>query len=223
MVEIAPELARIVKLGVLVVAGVKVTEADAQLDHPLSELADRMRATNETPQSAALVRTMYRRVGIDPTKTRPSSEALLRRVRKGESLPRINTLVDLCNWCSTEFQLPYGLYDRSQIDGRIELRRGRSGETYQGIRKDVVHLEGRMALCDERGPFGNPTSDSVRTMITPATDAALAIIYAPCELAADRLRAALEVTSSRIRHYAGGHERGRWIVPDETSHGLRPW
>lgn len=217
MVEISPELARIVRLGVLVCADVRVLVADAGLDHALAELVDRMHATKETPQAASLVRTMYRRVGIDPTKTRPSSEALLRRVRRGESLPRINTLVDACNWCSMEFQLPYGLYDLAQIDGRIELRRGRSDEIYQGIRKDVVHLDGRMALCDERGPFGNPTSDSARTMITPATTAALVIIYAPRELAAERLHVALEVTSSRIRQYAGGHERGRWIVPNEST------
>ena len=53
---------------------------------------------------------MYRRVGIDPTKTRPSSEALLRRVTRGDGIPRINSLVDICNWCSLGFQLPYGLY-----------------------------------------------------------------------------------------------------------------
>jgi DNA/RNA-binding domain of Phe-tRNA-synthetase-like protein len=216
MIEITPELARIVRLGVLAFADLRVAEADAPLDRLLGELADRLRATNETPPAAALVRTMYRRVGIDPTKTRPSSEALLRRVRRGEPVPRINTLVDLCNWCSAEFQLPYGLYDRAQIHGRIELRRGRPGETYHGIRKDVVHLDGRMALCDERGPFGNPTSDSARTMITPATTAALVVVYAPCDLAAERLQVALEATSSRIRQYAGGNERGRWTVPDES-------
>ena len=62
------------------------------------------------PEESAGVRAMYRRTGLDPTKRRPSSEALLRRVRKGEPLPRINSLVDVCNWCSLEFQLPYGLY-----------------------------------------------------------------------------------------------------------------
>ena len=76
------------------------------------------------PAEIAAVRTMYKRVGLDPTKTRPSSEALLRRVRKGDSLPRINSMVDVCNWCSLEFQLPYGLYDAAQIDGDVELRIG---------------------------------------------------------------------------------------------------
>ena len=70
---------------------------------------------------------MYKRVGIDPTKTRPSSEALLRRVRKGEPLPRVNAVVDICNWCSVELQLPYGLYDRGTSKATVELRLGRRG------------------------------------------------------------------------------------------------
>ena len=122
---------------------------------------------------------MYRRIGLDPTKTRPSSEALLRRVRKGDRLPRINRLVDICNWCSLEFQLPYGLYDLARIEPPIELRLGAEGEEYEGIRKDVVHVAGRMTLADVRGPFGNPTSDSARSMVTPATVRALCTVFAP--------------------------------------------
>ena len=93
----------------------------------------------------------------------------MRRVRKGDSLPRINSMVDVCNWCSLEFQLPYGLYDAAHIDGDVELRIGLAGESYPGIRKDAVHVDGRIALADRMGPFGNPTSDSARTMVTTAT------------------------------------------------------
>ena len=112
---------------------------------------------------------MYKRLGIDPTKTRPSSEALLRRIRKGDALPRINSLVDVVNWCSVESQLPYGIYDADRIDGSAALRVGRAGESYAGIRKDTVHVDGRLTLVDANGPFGNPTSDSARTMVTTAT------------------------------------------------------
>jgi DNA/RNA-binding domain of Phe-tRNA-synthetase-like protein len=90
-------------------------------------------------------------------------------VRKGESLPRINSMVDVCNWCSFEFQLPYGLYDAAHIVGDVALRLGRDGESYPGIRKDAVHVAGRITLADAHGPFGNPTSDSARTMVTTAT------------------------------------------------------
>ena len=83
---------------------------DTRLDAPLAACrrgrAGARRPTNVRPSARCTAV-----IGIDPTKTRPSSEALLRRVRKGDHLPRINTLVDICNWCSLEFQLPYGLYD----------------------------------------------------------------------------------------------------------------
>jgi DNA/RNA-binding domain of Phe-tRNA-synthetase-like protein len=146
---------------------------------------------------------MYKRVGLDPTKTRPSSEALLRRVRKGDSLPRINSMVDVCNWCSLEFQLPYGLYDAAHIDGDIELRIGGPGESYPGIRKDAVHVEGRIALVDRVGPFGNPTSDSARTMVTTATTEALLVVFAPREVEPRRLAQVLDATASRMSEFTG--------------------
>src|SRR5689334_24503882 len=116
------------------------------MDRPLAaaEAAVRM----NPPAEVTAVRTMYKRVGLDPTKTRPSSEALLRRVRKGDPLPRINSMVDVCNWCSLEFQLPYGLYDAARIDGDVELRIGHPGESYPGIRKDDVNVGGRITLAD---------------------------------------------------------------------------
>ena len=167
---LAPDLAGIVRPGVIWLDGATVVEREPRLNAPLAaaEAAVRM----HPPEEIAAVRTMFKRVGLDPTKTRPSSEALLRRVRKGDSLPRINSLVDVCNWCSLEFQLPYGLYDAAHVDGEVELRLGRAGESYPGIRKDDVNVAGRLTLADARGPFGNPTSDSARTMVTVATTSA---------------------------------------------------
>jgi DNA/RNA-binding domain of Phe-tRNA-synthetase-like protein len=149
---------------------------------------------------------MYRRVGLDPTRRRPSSEALLRRVRKGDPLPRINSLVDVCNWCSLEFQLPYGLYDLAAVEGDIVLRLGHEGESYPGIRKDDVHVGGRITLADARGAFGNPTSDSARTMVTPATTRALMVVFAPAEIARDALSQVLTTSSERARAHCGGVE-----------------
>jgi DNA/RNA-binding domain of Phe-tRNA-synthetase-like protein len=134
---------------------------------------------------------------------------LLRRVRKGDTLPRINSMVDVCNWCSFEFQLPYGLYDAAHIDGDVTLRIGREGESYPGIRKDDVHVGGRIALVDAAGPFGNPTSDSARTMVTPATTFALLVVFAPRELNVSQLTRVLDVTSERMQQYTGCRETQR--------------
>ena len=164
---VAPALTLIVRPAALWFDDATVVERDHRMDAPLAaaEAAIRINPPTET----ASVRTMYKRVGIDPTKTRPSSEALLRRVRKGDPLPRINSMVDVCNWCSFECQLPYGLYDAARIEGGVTLRIGADGESYPGIRKDDVHVGGRITLADAAGPFGNPTSDSARTMVTTAT------------------------------------------------------
>jgi DNA/RNA-binding domain of Phe-tRNA-synthetase-like protein len=204
---LAPELASIVRPGVLWLDGAAVVERDARLDVPFAAVEANLRAAS--PGDVAAVRTMYKRVGLDPTKTRPSSEALLRRVRRGEGLPRINSMVDVCNWCSLEFQLPYGLYDAAYLDGEVTLRLGRPGESYAGIRKDAVHVGGRITLADRQGPFGNPTSDSARTMVTTSTRRALLVVFAPREVAEGRLAHVLDVTASRMAAYTGARERTR--------------
>jgi DNA/RNA-binding domain of Phe-tRNA-synthetase-like protein len=210
---LAPDLADIVRPGVLWIDGATVVEGDPRLDAPLAAAAAAARAEAGGHHSVGaggqpeLVRTMYKRVGLDPTKRRPSSEALLRRVRKGEGLPRINSMVDVCNWCSLEFQLPYGLYDAARIEGDVVLRRGHEGESYPGIRKDDVHVAGRITLADSVGPFGNPSSDSARTMVTTATSRALLVVFAPVGVAAAGLRHVLEVTAARMHQFTGGTSR----------------
>ncbi|HEX2444960.1 MAG TPA: phenylalanine--tRNA ligase beta subunit-related protein [Vicinamibacterales bacterium] len=187
-----------------------MTEHLAALDTLLAEAETALRT--HPPADTAAVRAMYKRVGLDPTKTRPSSEALLRRILKGGAIPRINTMVDVINWCSVEFQLPYGLYDRSSVRGVPTLRLGRPGEEYAGIRKDTVHVAGRITLADDEGPFGNPTSDSARTMVTTATTDALVVVYAPVAFPRPELERVLQVTAGRIARVCGGHESGRAVM-----------
>jgi DNA/RNA-binding domain of Phe-tRNA-synthetase-like protein len=203
---VTSELESIVRPGVLWLHDALVTEANSRLDEPLSAAEASVRAN--PPDEIAAVRTMYRRVGIDPTKRRPSSEALLRRVRKGEPLPRINSMVDVCNWCSLEFQLPYGLYDAAHIEGDVVMRIGRPGESYPGIRKDDVHVGGRITLADRLGPFGNPTSDSARTMVTTATTSALVVVFAPFELDERHIAHVLDVTAQRMNEFTGAVRSG---------------
>jgi DNA/RNA-binding domain of Phe-tRNA-synthetase-like protein len=214
-----------------------VVEGDPRLDAPLAAAEAAIRGTSESSDlrlqpldvargalsvvegQADAVRTMYKRVGLDPTKRRPSSEALLRRVRKGEPLPRINSMVDVCNWCSLEFQLPYGLYDAAHINGDVVLRLGLEGESYPGIRKDEVHVGGRITLADSAGPFGNPTSDSARTMVTTNTTHALLVVFAPVQIDTARLLHVLEHTAARMREFTGGTPRA--LSTAEVTHERR--
>jgi DNA/RNA-binding domain of Phe-tRNA-synthetase-like protein len=125
-------------------------------------------------------RELYRRFGLDPTRVRPSSEALLRRMKKGESLPRINSLVDVANAMSVQLQVPVGLYDLDKVKGEeLVIRLGAEGESYAGIGKEKVNVAGRICVADAEGPIGNPSADSARTMITTGTERAAWIYFLP--------------------------------------------
>jgi DNA/RNA-binding domain of Phe-tRNA-synthetase-like protein len=201
------DLAPIVAPGVLMFDDVRVVERDEAMDPAIAETEARVRAAGDLNADIGQVRTMYKRLGIDPTKVRPSSEALLRRIRKGDSLPRINSIVDVCNWCSLETQLPFGLYDLDHIEGtEVALRVGAAGEGYEGIRKDRVNVDGRITLADARGAFGNPTSDSARTMVTLDTTRVMFVIYCPREHASQALDRALTLTASRMEQFTAARE-----------------
>lgn len=198
MLTLHPDLNGIVRPSWFTAESVRVVEQDDALEAQRRVTTARMRMVAEPAETIAAVRAMYKRVGIDPTKTRPSSEALLRRVRKGDELPRINSLVDIINWCSLETQLPYGLYDLDRIQGGVTLRLGRAGEEYEGIRKATVHVADRLTLADDLGPFGNPTSDSARTMVTTSTVRALVVLFVPAAVGEAAAARAVELTKSRI-------------------------
>ena len=100
--------------------------------------------------------------------------------------------------------------DRAQMRGPVTLRIGRDGEEYAGIRKDVVHVGGRLTVADDEGPFGNPTSDSARTMVTSATHDALVVVYAPLDTAPAQLTRVLDTTAERMARICGGREQARW-------------
>ena len=204
------DLARVVRPGVLWWDGVSVAAHAPAIDAELDAVVAGVVAA--PPADTHTVREMYRRIGLDPTKTRPSNEALLRRVRRGDAFPRVNSLVDAVNLCSLQFQLPYGVYDRAALAGAITLRLGRDGEAYAGIRKDAVHVAGRVTVADGTGPFGNPTSDSFRAMVTTSTRDALVVIFAPLVTSTADLTRVLDMTAIRVAHTCGGAERQRWVA-----------
>ena len=131
-------------------------------------------------ESTDRARELYRKFGVDPTRVRPSSEALLRRMKKGEALPRINSLVDVANAMSVQLQVPVGLYDLGKVAGEeLVIRLGREGESYEGIGKERINVAGRICVADTEGPCGNPSSDSRRTMISTDTESAAWIYFLP--------------------------------------------
>ena len=127
-------------------------------------------------QEITATRAAYKALGKDPARYRGSAEALLRRVIAGKGLPQINAVVDIINLVSVESRLSIGLYDLANVSGDITFRAGRAGETYKGIGKYDLNLEGLPVFSDATGPHGSPTSDSERTMVTSATKNVVALI-----------------------------------------------
>ena len=158
----------------------EVTEPRDDFELEVARAMQAVRSGSVGP--AARARELYRRFGTDPTRVRPSSEALFRRMRKGEPLPRINSLVDVANAMSVQLQVPVGLYDLDKVKGdELVVRLGKEGETYAGIGKERVNVAGRICVADQAGPCGNPTADSERTMITTATERAAWIYFLPVQ------------------------------------------
>lgn len=161
------------------------------------------RAVLESPAILA-TRAAYKALGKDPARYRGSAEALLRRIIAGKGLPRIHAVVDIINIASVGSRLPIGLYDLAHVRGDITFRAGRAGETYKGIGKYDLNLEGLPLFADDLGPHGSATSDSERTMVTAATRNVLAIFVSfggpeNLERHAERMKALL-------RNYAAGND-----------------
>jgi DNA/RNA-binding domain of Phe-tRNA-synthetase-like protein len=200
-----------VRLGTVEADGVTVAASAAELAHDIDQKCGELRR-NFTLESLAdyepiaAVRAMFRAWGMDPSKYRPSSEALLRRVVQGKGLYNISNVVDLSNLGSIETGWPYGVYNREAISGRICLRLGLPGEKYEGIGRRVWHLEGRPVLADAKGPFGSPISDSTRTQVQEGVTDVLTVIYVPNPAQAGAITEAAGKQAERLQMYAEARE-----------------
>lgn len=213
MIALSGELERHLRLGTARFEGIDLTKDRSALQGELDGVSNTLRRRYEGTAwvdipGVAETRALYKAIGLDPTKVRPSSEALLRRVLKGQPLYQVNLLVDTINLCSLEFQLSYGVYDWETLVPPLEARLGRPGESYEGIRKGPVHLGGRICLADENGPFGNPTSDSARASISEKTREALVVIFAPRTMKEDVLARRLDETAERVSRFTGARRAG---------------
>jgi DNA/RNA-binding domain of Phe-tRNA-synthetase-like protein len=198
-----------VRLATVALAGVRVTAANAGLGDEIAAFCSSFAARHAGVASADIpgasaARELYKALGIDPTKTRPSSEALARRILKGDPFPRINSVVDALNLSSVKHQLPFGLYDLDKVQPPVTLRLGHADESYEGIRKASVNVAGRPVLVDQQGPFGNPTSDSGRTATSEATVNAWIVVYAPASIPAAQVEQVAADTAATIARHCGG-------------------
>lgn len=123
-------------------------------------------------------REAYRALGKEPSRYRPSAEALVRRVIQGKGLYQVNNVVDLLNLVSIRTGFSIGGWDADKIQGRAILGIGRGDEPYLTIGRGEMNIEFFPVFRDDLGAFGTPTSDSERTMVRPETKRFLMVFYA---------------------------------------------
>jgi DNA/RNA-binding domain of Phe-tRNA-synthetase-like protein len=125
-------------------------------------------------------RTCFKKLGIDPKRYRPSSEALLKRVLQGKAVPSIHSAADVNNFFSLRYIIPCGLYDLDQLEGNeITMRLGEQHESYQSLSGRETSASGKWITADTVGPFGGPVIDSERTKVSYSSKNILHIIYMP--------------------------------------------
>lgn len=216
-ITIDPAIA--LKLGYLELADCTIGESSDALRAVYDETA---RAVGERFANAGIaehpvaggVRRLFKSVGIDPSRYRPSAEALVRRIVKGQGLYHINCIVDINNICSIESLFPLGAYDQERIEGDVTVRLGTSDEVYQGIGREI-NIAGKLASADGQGAFGSPIADSDRTKITEATRSVLVLLYAPRDTDDAEIKKTLDRFAALAAEHAGARLYGSGIrLPD---------
>ena len=146
---------------------------------------------------------MYKKLDFDPSRYRPASESLVRRVLQHKGVYYVNSAVDASNYCSLKYLVPFGLYDLDKIEGDICYQRQHGG-TYVNIGGNQVSTDGKPFLSDSLGVFGNPTSDSRRTAVSLATKNLLSVVFAGSGTAETDLCQILEYCAEILTRYNGG-------------------
>ena len=173
-VNVSPEIETVcpVFVGACVEAEVVNTPYQAELWKEIEAMGERFRAELTTESlkelpSIAATRRVYRDCGKDPSRYRPASEALIRRMLQGKELYQRDTLVDLINLASIAFGYSIGGFDADKFVGdTLTLGIGREGEPYEGIGRGMINIHGLPVYRDAEGGVGTPTSDNERTKMT---------------------------------------------------------
>jgi len=194
------------------IEGVTVEERSDELERFKTDSMRRLReryqleSLKDVPPLRAY-RDFFWRVGIDPTKTRPASEALLRRVIQGKELPRINTLVDSYNIASMEMMVPLAVFDASKLEGDLTMRMAVAGERFMGIgmaAEDI--LSGKeVVIQDGRGLVAiYPYRDADPSKVTTDTKGVNVLVCGVPGVPSELLDIATVISSEYIMKFCGG-------------------
>ncbi|WP_371811547.1 B3/4 domain-containing protein [Sporosarcina sp. Te-1] len=156
-------------------------------------------------------RTAWKAFGADPSRYRPSVEALYRRIKKQNYIAPYHSAVDLNNFFSLQYQIPVGIYDRMKLVGDATLTLGDEETGYEGLNGRFNTLEHILTLRDEYSPFGSPFVDSIRTAVTEETTSALQVLFLRPSLDVEEASKLTDASANMFTSISGG---------DSTTHVL---
>lgn len=178
-------------LGVLQYHGASVSDSPKMLQGRINFFIENLRLEHEVSRLTEIEgvrewRAALKQLGTDPSRYRPSSEALLRRLLQGNPFFWVNSAVDVNNFFSVLYALPLGIYDLDQIHGDVVCRVGQADDHYEGLNGREVSMENKPLLADEQGAFGSPIVDSKRTCVTDQSRNMLQVIFFHEQLSASK-------------------------------------
>ncbi len=163
----------------LVPTGGKTEELSALRRSVAAQVREKLRmATLSEHPAVAGLRRLFRRAGCDPTRYRSGSEALVRRLLKGEELPAVLPLVDLGNCLAADLVTNVCVMDADKAVPPFVFRAGRPGETMLSLR-GPFDCAGKPLLLDSTGPADVPITGADRVRVNASTKRAWLIVYLP--------------------------------------------
>lgn len=162
-------------------------------------------------------RALWKQAGADPNRYRPSIEAMLRRIKKGNYLPSTNNAVDLNNFFSLQFKIPIGIYNLDHVTDFIEISLGSDMDAYEGVNGRNNSLHKMIIAKDAKGPFGSPFVDSLRTAVNEATREALHIYFLSPSLPNEKAKEWLEGSGKMFTDLSGGDSTSYILTKEQAS------
>ncbi len=194
------------KFGYILVKGIHVKkEFSLQKDQEavFKDVRDKFTLDNLSKDSVVdSFRKLYWSFNMDPTKTRISSEALVRRIIKGENLWNANNIVDSLNLVSARFRLPMGYVDYETVKGDIVVRKAKKDESFVKIGGSVVKCSGNeICVADDEKiiDYGFATSDSDLTKVTEKTKDLLILVYSTGDIDHKYIQDAIVYTKELLK------------------------
>ncbi|MEC2132952.1 B3/B4 domain-containing protein [Brevibacillus centrosporus] len=204
-------------LGILHYSGASVSDSPKMLQGRINYFVEGLRLEHDVSKLTEIEgirewRAAFKQAGIDPSRYRPSSEALLRRLLQGNAFFWINSAVDINNFFSVHHALPFGIYDQDQLVGDVVFRIGRADDIYEGLNGREVNMEGKLLLADENGAFGSPIVDSKRTSVTESSRNLMQVIFFHEQVSAQKQDEILGSVGRMFTEINGGEVTSSYLL-----------